>query len=81
MAKISARGATEVARVRSEIGASDTEFHAVYTHVLRSDRAVLRKSHVDSGYRIVGRVPTHIPEGERVAFFERYVARFVAARS
>jgi len=81
MAKISARGATEVVRVRSEIGESDTEFHAIYTHVLRSDRAVLRRSSYDPTYRIVGKVPAHIPEGERQAFFERYVARFVAARS
>lgn len=76
MAKISARGATEVARIKSEISGLGG-----YTHILRSDRGVLRKTPYATGYLLVGKVPKHIAEAERVPFFERYVARFVAARS
>lgn len=71
MAKISARGATEVARVKTnQTNAQTLDFYV--TFVLTSDGRVLRKA-AESGYGVVARVTD--PANRNQGTLERYVRR------
>jgi hypothetical protein len=57
MAKISARGAKEVCRVKARLRGRPLEF----TFVLRSDRVILRKAPYDNGYKVFRKLATTVP--------------------
>lgn len=61
MAKISARGATEVARVNAMLPSSATGARHRYTFVLRSDRMILRKYAGERGYKAWRKLATTVP--------------------
>lgn len=67
MAKISARGAKEIARIKAISPAGDGY---TYSFVLTSDGRVLRKGDLDSGYTIVHRVKFETNLNE--AFLRRF---------
>lgn len=58
MAKIKARGATEVARLATTFDSEDFESPVPYLWVLRSDGVVLRRvtGEFGSGYKVFGRI-------------------------
>jgi hypothetical protein len=61
MAKIHARGASEVARLKAGRRNDDGVVDSVATYVLRSDGAVLRKASYDSGYKLWRRLAKTMP--------------------
>lgn len=67
MAKISARGAKEVARIKAKSEAGGYS----YIFILTSDGRVLKRLSQDSGYTVDHRVRN--PENINRAFLERYI--------
>lgn len=57
MAKISARGATEIARCKAHRKNHDGRYSTTATYVLRSDGVILRKGQYDNGYTVWLKLP------------------------
>lgn len=68
MAKISARGATEVARLKAKSESSG----ATYIYILTSDGRVLMRDSRDSGFTVAYRVQKK--ENLTREYLERYIA-------